>query len=522
MGTIWYLYKKSFKNRVKKALRKPITYFGLVFFLIYAIAVPFSFNILLEEFDFKSVDKLVAIFTIFVFWIIPVNFISYARRKGLLFRNSDVHFLFPTPLTPKKILLYAHLKNLLVYVVVTILVMLAAIFMFHTPLWQAILYFFVAMIMENILESSVMILLYGSEKIGEKGRKAVEAVSYILIAVFVVIAFVKYLEQGFSMEMVLDYLLCDEIQMVPVVGWYISAVHLIFMGPSLLNIVCTVLYTLFTAGMFLLAYKMECSGEYFEDAMKFAEDYQEVLKRKQDGQMARMGKKEKFGKATVSYKGGGAKALFYKQLLEYKKSRFFFFDAHTLIMLAVGVLLGYIWGQDMMVEKKEFILPVAMAYVVFCTSAVPGKWAAEMKSPYTFLIPDTPMRKLWYATVWEHIKAAICGVVIALPFGFLFQLPPLQIVLAVFLYVCLQACKLYNLVLAEVLVGDVLGKTGKQLVVLLLQGAVIGIAAAAALLGVWAGTMEMGYFLMIGVLLLLTFALMTAANMSFDKMEIVE
>lgn len=522
MDAIWYLYKKSFKNRVKKALRKPITYLALVFVLIYMIAVPFSFNILLEELDFKSADKLVAIFTIVVFWLIPANFISYAKRKGLLFRNSDVHFLFSLPISPKKILMYAHLKNLLVYIVVTILVMLAAIFMFHVPLWQAILYFLAAMIMENILESSVMILLYGSEKIGEKGRKAIEIISYILIGAFLVLAFVKYLEQGFSMEMVLDYLLCDEIQMVPVVGWYLSAIHLIFMGPSALNIVCTVLYVLFTAGMFLLAYKIECSGEYFEDAMKFAEDYQEVLKRKQDGQMAIMGKKEKFKKAAVSYKGSGAKALFYKQLLEYKKSRFFFFDAQTIILQILGIVLGYIWGKDMMEEAKEFILPVAMAYVVFLTSTAPGKWAAEIKSPYTFLIPDTPMRKLWYATAFEHIKSAICGVVFVLPFWFFFQLPVVQVVLAIFLYVCLQACKLYNLVLTEVLAGNTIGKTGKQLITMLLLGAVYGIAAGAALVGIWAGTMETGYFLMIGVLVLLTFALMTAANTSFDKMEIVE
>lgn len=521
MGTIWYLYKKAFKNKAKKAVKKPITYLYLFLILFYAAVMPFSINILLDEFGWRSLDKLVIIFTLVVFWMTPANFVSYAKRKGLLFKNSDVHFLFTSPVTPKKVLLYAHIRNLFVYVIMTILVMLVAIFMFHATIWQALLYFLVAMVLQNMLESSVMILLYGSEKIDDKGRKIVEILSYVMIAAFVVIALIKYAQYGLSTDMVMDYLLCDEIQMVPVVGWYISTMHLIFMGPTTVNVVCSSLYLIFTLVIFVMAVKMPCNGEYYEDAMKFAEDYQELVKKRLDGQNARMGKKEKFGKAKVTYKGGGAKAIFYKQLLEYKKSKFFFFDSQTIIMLLLGAFIGYIWGQDMM-EIKEFILPVAMGYIVFCMSAVPGKWGAEIKSPYTFLIPDTPMKKLWYATVWEHIKSAVCGILFAVPVGIVLKLPAHQVALAVVFYICLQACKIYNVILAEVMVGNVMGKTGKQLFVMLLQGIVLGITATVAVIGTMGVNIETGYLLMIGVLVILAFALMTVANACFDKMEIIE
>lgn len=521
MGTIWYLYKKSFKNRIKKAVKKPITYFAAIFVIFYIFAVPWSFNMILDEMGWRNAEALFIIFTLIVFWMTPANFISYAKRKGLLFRNSDIHFLFTSPVTPKKILLYAHIRNLFVYVIMTIFVMLAAIFMFRMSLWQALAYFVVAMILQNILESSVMILLYGSEKIGDRGKKVIEIISYVLIAVFFVIAFVKYTQMGLSTDMVMDFLLGDEIQMVPVVGWYISAVNLIFMGPTTVNIVCTVLYVLFTLVMFVLAIKMPCSGEYYEDAMKFAEDYQVLLQKRQDGLNAKMGKKEKFGKAKVEYKGGGAKALFYKQLLEYKKCKFFFFDTQTVIMLALGAFMGYIWGQDM-IDFKEFILPISIGYVAFCMSAVGGKWSMEIKSPYTFLIPDSPMKKLWYATAMEHIKSIVCGALYAVPAGIILKLPAHQIALAVVFFVCLQACKIYNTIMAEVMVGNVMGKTGKQLFVMLLQGLVLGIAATAAIIGVMSFNIEIGYLLMIGALVLLAFALMTVANICFDKMEIVE
>ncbi len=521
MGTIWYLYRKSFKNKFKKAVKKPITYFYLVLVLFYVFVMPFSIKVLLEEFQWQSADKLVLIFTVIAFWLVPANFISYAKRKGLIFRNSDVHFLFTSPVSPKVVLLYSHIRNLFVYVIVTIIVMLAGIFFFHTTLLQMLAYFVVAMILENMLESAVMILLYGSERIGDKGRKIVEIISYVLIAAFVVIALAKYAQQGLSVQMVMDYLLCDEIQMVPVVGWYISTMHLIFMGPDTLNIVCSILYVLTTLVLFVLAVKMPCSGEYYEDAMKFADDYQELLAKKMDGQTARLGKKEKFGKATVVYKGGGAKALFYKQLLEYKKSKFFIFDTQMIVVVILCAALGYVWGEDMQ-EIKDFVLPLVMGYIVFCMSAVPGKWGAEIKSPYTFLLPDTPMRKLWYATLMEHVKSVITGLLIAIPAGILLKLPVHQVLLSVVFFTCLQACKIYNMVLAEVIVGNVVGKTGKQLFVLLLQGLVLGVTATVAVVGVMSFSMEVGYLMMIGVLAALAFALMTAANGCFDKMEIVE
>ena len=178
--------------------------------------------------------------------------------------------------------------------------------------------------------------------------------------------------------------------------------------------------------------------------------------------------------------------------------------------------------KKFMAEFKEFILPMAMGYIVFCMSAVAGKWANEIKSPYTFLIPDTPMKKLWYATVMEHIKSVITGALFAIPVGIIMKLPPHQVLLSIIFFACLQACKIYNTVLAEVMVGNVMGKTGKQLFIMLLQGIVLSIVAAVAVIGTVAASIEVGYLLMIGVLVVLAFALMTAANICFDKMEIVE
>lgn len=45
---------------------------------------------------------LTTVLTVVALWSIPANLISYAKRKGLVYRNCDVHFLFPVPVNPKK------------------------------------------------------------------------------------------------------------------------------------------------------------------------------------------------------------------------------------------------------------------------------------------------------------------------------------------------------------------------------------------------------------------------------------
>ena len=65
MGAIAYLYRRIFANRVKVALRKPVTYFYIVFILLYAVMIPFSINVLLEKYRMNSPEGMAAVLTAF-------------------------------------------------------------------------------------------------------------------------------------------------------------------------------------------------------------------------------------------------------------------------------------------------------------------------------------------------------------------------------------------------------------------------------------------------------------------------
>lgn len=524
MDAIFYLYKRTFINRLKRALHKPVTYIYGAFILLYAIWLPIGFEKIATQWKMDSAEGLVAVFTVFAFWVIPANLIAYAKRKGLVFRKSDIHFLFPSPISPKKALLYAHLRTLFTNLLLTLAVTVFCGYIFKVELWRLVLYFFFASIVENLLEGGIMLLLYGNERIGEKARGLVVKAAYGLILIFVIMGVCAYVAYGLSLQSVLGFLNSDMIQLVPVVGWYIAVIHLLFVGPTVVNVVCSAAYAVLLIAILWAALHMRCTGEFYEDAIKFAEDYEEVLTSRRQGRTdVKFGKKKKFGKANVQYKGGYAKALFYRQMLEYKKNKYFIFDINTVAAVIAGVVIAYLY-----IDKGGFgqyallVIPGVMAYLIFVFTAYAGKWGKEIESPYTFMLPDTPFRKLWYATLIQHIQAAVNGLLFVLPGAVVMKLSPLTTVLCIVFYVALNACKLYILAVSQALVGNVLGKTGRQLFQLLLEGLAIGFAAIGAVVGLVMGSMDLAYALMIVLLVAETIGFMSVACLCFYRMDSVE
>ena len=67
---------------------------------------------------------------------------------------------------------------------------------------------------------------------------------------------------------------------------------MIFVGPTLINVIGTILYGISAVIFFVLAYRMDCQGGFYEDAMKFADDYAEARAKSKKGEVAVLGKKK--------------------------------------------------------------------------------------------------------------------------------------------------------------------------------------------------------------------------------------
>jgi len=523
MRAVGYLYIRTMVNRVRKSLRRPVTYLYLAILLFYIIALPFSLKMTLAQGGLDTPEGMAAVLTVFAFWLIPGNLIAYAKRRGLVYRNSDVHFLFPSPVPPKAVLLYAHVKTLAVQLLMNFCVVVYGTTLFHVEGWRLALYFLFSIVLENLLEGGVMMLFYGSERIREDQRELLVKAAYGLVLVLALMGIYAYLMKGLSWGTVSYFLRSDMIQMVPVVGWYIAVVHLLLTGATTVNLVGSMCYFLLLVLVVAAAWRMKCTGAYYEDAVKFAEDYEEVLEsRRQGSTQRRLGKKQKFGTASVRWKGHGARALFYRQLLEYKKNRFFIFDGSTLVSALAGAGIAYVYVREDGfgdLALQAFVIQAVSAYVIFIFTALNGKWAKELASPYTYLIPDTPFWKLVNATAIQHLQSLVNALLITVPGAIVMKMPLHMAGLCMLFYILLSANKLYALAVAEAAAGSSSGRMAKQLLQMLIQGIAIMVAVTGAAVGSALGGTVYAYVLMDVFLALFTGIFMVIATLNFYKME---
>lgn len=522
MDSLLFLYSKSFKNRVKKALHKPITIIYLLGVIAYGIFMVFSLNEFFENLNMSDPTGFVMVLSFFALLTIPMNIYTYSKKKGLIFKNSDVHFLFPAPINPKQILLYAQIKQYITGLIFTLFLSIGGIIWFHISPWRMILFFMVSFIVENTLEGSLMVVLFGNETIPEKGMEFLRLLIKGIVVLLVLFLIYLFFTQKASIGVVGIFLNHPFLQVIPIIGWNIAFVRLLILGPTTLNMICTTLYCVSAIVMFLLAKNMKCKGEYFEEAMTFAEDYAEAMKKSKKGEVAFVGKKKKFKAATIEYKGTYAKAIFYRQILEYKKNRFFIFGVPSLICLAAGIGIGIFAYYNPITDYKEFIVPAAGAYITFIFSGYMSKWGKELSNPYTFLLPDSPLKKLWYSTLMEHIRALVDGCLLTIPGAIMLKLSIAETFLSILLYLCLQANKLYLNLLVEAILGNLLGNVGKQLLRMFGQGIIIGLGIAAAIIGDLFISTEAGFILAIIVVVGLTAIIAIGASTMFGKMETVD
>lgn len=526
MKGLIYLYRRTVINRVKYALGRPTTYIWLVFAAAYLAMMAFSFMMMIEEGNFGTAENLTAILSIVIFALIPGNIISYSKRKGLLFRPSEVHFLFSAPISPKMVLMYEGVKSFTGNLVIGILIIIGGTW-FHMAIWKLLLYFLFFVVFESILEASIIIFCFGNEYFGEKFFKFLPIAMYLLMAVIAGTALYKLMSGDPSFSLICDYFAMPAVQLVPIVGWNVAVTRLIFLGPDVFSLIGTALYLLSVIAMFAVVWNMKCTGEYYEDAMKFADDYQKMRENQKKG-IANVPwkKKSRLREASVEYKGVYAKAIYFRQMLEYKKNRTFIFGWNTLLCLGIGIAIAVFGYFNDAVsefgEAKIFIVPAVVSYITFIFSGYATKWSKELENPYTYLIPDSPLRKLWYATKIEHMRAIADGILVTLPGAVILDIGPVMTVLTVLLYVCLSANRLYYNMLADALVGNLLGNTGRSFVKIFFQGFAIGAAAIAAVLGGLFLGVETGFFIMILVMGLLTFAGALIASVSFSRMEVLQ
>ena len=521
MKALIYLTKRSFINNLRRAVKKPTTLLALIFGIAYGIFIIVTLGGAAVGIRINSPRGLVIILTIWSIYITLGNFMSYSSRKGIIFRPAHAHFVFTAPVSPKLVLLNSAWMNYLLSLIIWLVLSVGALTVFQVPLIRVLLLFLSGCVLELALEVSLMVFLYTYDSLPEKLMKGIRLVLKVFLVAFTLLVVLYFRRNGLTVESALAFVDWPVLQMLPVVGWQIAVFRLILLGPTTVNLVCTVLYLITAAVSVAAALRMKCDGGYYEEAAKFADDYAEIKKRQKNGEMVMgIGGKKKFRRVRDKITGKGAKAVFYRQLLEYRKEKFFFFDKITLIAIVIAAVFSYALSDS----AREFGIPQifllgVVAYMTLVMSGYLGKWESELKSPYLFLIPDSSFKKMWYATLADHIKSFIDGCIICIPIGIFWGVAVPDIIYCVLIYTVLQADRIYTMVICQCLLGDVFGKTGQNLLRMSVQMALLGLGAVVAVLVGMFVNINFIFPIVLVYSIMVTVAMGVLASMRFETME---
>lgn len=522
MKAMMYITQRTLINKLKKAIHKPSAIFLILFWIAYAIYMIWFLKTMTIEFQLASKEGLVILMTFIILMSIPTNIISYVRKKGIVFQMSDLHFLFNSPIHPKIILIYRFFKLLIPSLILNIILLIAGMTIFKIPLLQCAVLFIFITIVDAVFETSLMLNLYANESLSEKQLNFIRYATWGLLGILMIYIAYTFFFLEPSLAVLGVFPLQETLLCIPLFGWIIAPYHLIILGPTFINIVTTMFYLILTVILLVSALKMKCTGKYYEEASEFAKEYSEKRKNAKKGQVS-WGSKKKYKRANVQYQGSYAKAIFYRQILEYKKNRFFIFGGMTLLCLGAGIFISYLCYQDMPpAEIKLFILPGLSAYFAFLMSGYATKWDKELEKPYTFLIPDTPIKKLWYATLIEHIRSLIDGTLMVLIASIGLRLNFLQMIICIFAHVSVMAIKLYCNTICQNILGKSLGNTGITLLKMLFEAIIITIGIVViALTSVGLG-LEIGLISMIIYSIVVCGILMVLSLRLFEKYESID
>ena len=457
--------KISLINMVKRTLKRPMKTIGALFLIAYFLAIPFTVKSMVSDLGFDTPEGFVLVNTAMSIYIMMPATLSYFKRKGVLFRKQDVNFMFASPISPKQILFYALLKQAFMSVLMQVVSMMAAIFLFKISVPVALFFGLSNFIFSSLLSYSLAIIMYGSERLSEKTKETFKWIVYgLLISVTGFIAF-YLIHNGVSVESATSLVSHPFILSIPIFGWELGWLNLVILGVTPVRLITGILFILTSVLLTWFAYKMESTGAYYEDALQFSERQARLEAKKGDVSFNDVfDKKRKVYERDSKLKGQFAKAIFSRQIVERRRTRRFFISLSDLVYLLMGIGAGVLtyYGEF----ESELFFPIASGvslYLAIFFNPSPT-WKDEFSKYFLFVIPDTMRHKLWYATMMEHLISLIRAVFIAVPFGLIIGASFLDIVLVIMTQLLLKAMIVYKSILIDGYVGAKIGKITAQFV----------------------------------------------------------
>ena len=314
----------------------------------------------------------------------------------------------------------------------------------------------------------------------------------------------------------INYMNLNIFRYIPIIGWITNIFEAAIVGFSNMTLIYLLLslLTIFL-GIFIM-YNLNL--DYYENAMDNSITKEEMYERVKSGKGNMDNLKSKVRQVQGEIKYRGAASIFSKQMLEARKKGFIFLDKQTLFVSVFSLIYAYFMRSN----GVNFLLyMLSYMSLIFSQS---NQWASELKNHYIYLIPESSVKKIIYATAIENIKSLITGLIIFVLASFIYQISIFQGIILAITYTSIIAIVLYSDLVIRRMLGGMVNVTASKVIRFLIT--IVFIIPGVILSGIW-GMSFSGiagiygtYIIMIGYNMLASLILIYFSKGIFEKLEL--
>lgn len=476
-----YLSVTRLKNLLRSLVTKPASLIYLVFMAAMLGIVAFSGNVQAADTEaFRPITELFAIVMAFFTAMFMLIFLTALNAGASVFTMPDVTLVFPSPLKPQRVLLYGMVRQLGTSILLGLFILFQYSWMHgaygvgYPVLIGIILGYGITIFLANL--TAMTCFCYFSSK--EHIKRIITFGTYGLVLLLLVPILLQAYpsiqgkDYGAALQSAADYFNLPAVRAFPVSGWIAGILAAAFQGEYLSALPYLGALALFVAALVTLLLKNK--NNYYEDVIKATEAAQSAITAKKEGVVGEVvGKNVRVGKTGLE-KGSGANSIYFKHLKENQRSGILGISNLSLLF-DICILLAALFMRDLGILS---VFLVATYLQLFSASL--GRFSRELSKPYIYLIPEPPLKKLFFSTLETLRSDALEALLIFAVVAFIMGVSPAEAVL------CICARISFSLLLTAVnialsrLFGGILSKTFTMMLYFLmaLLMAVPGIAAA--------------------------------------------
>jgi hypothetical protein len=455
MSSLLFVFIHSIINTIKRFFKKPVNAVLAIFLLGF---IGFSFFMPSINPDFAEENApiwaLKAGLFAYMAMVFFASIVQGFKNGASMFDMCDINLPFTAPIKQQSVLIYGMIKSLgRAALLCLFLVWQGYLFALFGIDWRGIIIiialFIITTALCQFLQMAIYLLTFGRTK-----RKIAFGIGIAALYLPLVIKAIYEFTRGAELEIAAERVINSPyFNYAPILGWMSGAAADFAMELSFLpgvsgniaeGLILTALLIIAFAGC--TVYILRSKADFYEDAIVAGETRFALQRDIAEGNAQSIfaqanGKKNKPPKklTKTGVNGFGASAIFYKQMRETFREKFFgLWGVGTLTQ--IGMVVGFTIALK---SDEDPISPVAglmliTVMMMFCQIFIlsTGAGMRELYSHYIFIIPENPLKKLIWANVITLFKCSVEAVIIFTAAGIIYGASPLLTFTCAVAFIC--------------------------------------------------------------------------------------